>query len=95
MRVTRENWTDNGRGHQHIVVLVGQLARIGIYYFAVERYSSILERRGQVCNAEITMALVLRLLTHLKKVAFIDALSSCGWDVDLQALPMFIPTGVL
>jgi len=32
------------------------------------------------------MALVLRLLTHHEQLAFIDALSSYGWDVDLQAL---------
>ena len=55
------------------------------YYFVdVERYSSILERWGRVSNPEAVMVIVLRLPSHNEKLAFIDALSSYGWHVDLQ-----------
>ena len=49
----------------------------------VERYSVVLERWGRVCGPATILVTAQRLPGHNEKLAFIDALSGYGWDVDL------------
>ena len=50
----------------------------------VARYSTVLERWGRVCGPETMLVAAGRLTDHHGKLAFIDALSGYGWEVDLS-----------